>query len=463
MKLTRFWARGYRSLRDVTLDPLGDFNVFYGPNGSGKSNVVRGVETLVRAAEVWTEHERPGTSRFAASLARRDVLHADDRHRGARPEVTSTVLGLEAIAQDDPRELDLALGRIVHSTLLLELTVDWNGSRPFGASLRVEFDGEPWEDAERAAKAIEPGASARLTLARLVRRLFWTVSADRALRDESLSLEPPVSAGNHGESDDDPSASAPPSPIYEALRAGHLQTAIFHAKNDWDRENRARFDHLRALVARTLDLPEIDVGRDPVSGLIELRQPLRADPTREDISLRSAGLGVEQLVAIVASIMFSRSAIVAVEEPEAHLHAPTTGRSLRALLKGLVEPSDGAPRLLHQLFIATHSNLFDLDPHGYWDVSLKDGATAIRRGALHELYAHHLYEPGPAKRLLASALEQFGEEVVFRSKDGRRIGTAEMLRRLDEDDEIAMEFVRDMHAAALATLRVRAQREGDPR
>lgn len=46
MKLTRFSVKGYRSLRDVTLDDLGDFNIFYGPNGSGKSNVLDALQTF---------------------------------------------------------------------------------------------------------------------------------------------------------------------------------------------------------------------------------------------------------------------------------------------------------------------------------------------------------------------------------------------------------------------------------
>jgi hypothetical protein len=90
---------------------------------------------------------------------------------------------------------------------------------------------------------------------------------------------------------------------------------------------------------------------------------------------------------------------------------------------------------------------------------LDDGATCVARRPLHEIYAHHLYEPGPAKLLLMRALAQFGDEVVFRTHDGAQIGTQEMLRRLDEDDPIALEFVRDMHAAALASLRVRARRD----
>ena len=46
MRVRKFWVRGYRSLRDVTLDGLSDFNVFYGPNGSGKSNILDALHTF---------------------------------------------------------------------------------------------------------------------------------------------------------------------------------------------------------------------------------------------------------------------------------------------------------------------------------------------------------------------------------------------------------------------------------
>lgn len=464
MRIQRFWARNYRSLRDITLDGLGAFNVFYGPNGSGKSNVLRGIQALVRATELWAGYEKPGDARFAAALAR-GVLTSDDQRRSRGGGEHSTTLGFEVVADDTypVLENDLSLGNKYYRHLQVELSIEWSEGRPFSATIEVRFDGKPLAEAEEIARASTPGAFpqsplARATLARVASRLFWLVGADRALRDEQLRDLPPAAAVTATET-----PALREDPILAALREGRLQTAIFHAKNDLNSANRHRFSLLQSLLAETLHLPPLDVGRDPSTGLIDLRQPLPGSDEVGDVSMRSAGLGVEQVVAIVASILFAQCRIGALEEPEAHLHAPTTGRALRKLLKRLVEPGEGAPRVLHQLFVATHSNLFDLDPTGYWDVSLVEGATVIERKALRELYGHHLYEPGPAKLLLADALRHFGDEVVFRAKDGRRIEATEMLKLLDEDDDLALEFLRDMHAAALAALRVRAARgEGKP-
>lgn len=105
-----------------------------------------------------------------------------------------------------------------------------------------------------------------------------------------------------------------------------------------------------------------------------------------------AGLGVVQLYSILAKILFAGTSTVGVEEPEAHLHAPTSGLHLRKLLRRLVDEGH-----IEQLFIATHSNLFDLDPEGYFDVSLDEtGATVVKRCPIQEV-DRHFYEPGPVQ------------------------------------------------------------------
>ena len=49
MRITKFWARGYRSLKDVTLDPIGPFAVFYGPNGSQHVAIFLGNGQMIEA------------------------------------------------------------------------------------------------------------------------------------------------------------------------------------------------------------------------------------------------------------------------------------------------------------------------------------------------------------------------------------------------------------------------------
>ena len=99
--------------------------------------------------------------------------------------------------------------------------------------------------------------------------------------------------------------------------------------------------------------------------------------------------------------MLQGSSAVSIEEPEAHLHAPTTGLQLRQLLRRLLDEGH-----IEQLFVATHRNLFDLDPSGYWDVSLDaSGSTVVKQiSDLSRIDERHLYEPGPAKHALMQML-----------------------------------------------------------
>jgi hypothetical protein len=150
--------------------------------------------------------------------------------------------------------------------------------------------------------------------------------------------------------------------------------------------------------------------------------------------------------------MLLEARAVGIEEPEAHLHAPTSGRHLRQLLVRLVQEKH-----IDQLFIATHSNLFDLDPTGYYDVSLRDGCTVVERSDLTRIDREHLYEPGPAKHALARLLGYApADEVVFRRADGTPVTAEEMLRLLQEDDDVAVQFLRDVHGAAVRMVRVQA-------
>lgn len=65
---------------------------------------------------------------------------------------------------------------------------------------------------------------------------------------------------------------------------------------------------------------------------------------------------------------------------------PTTGIHLRTLLKRLVDED-----FIDQLFIATHSNLFDLDPEGYYEVTHDpELETQVARKPIHEIDAHLL-------------------------------------------------------------------------
>ncbi|MEZ4389749.1 MAG: AAA family ATPase [Polyangiales bacterium] len=441
MQIRRFWARGYRSLRELVLDPTGPFNIFYGPNGSGKSNILDALDALHRSLGV-VASERHGallnTQSAGSDMAREKesaagravcdlrILREEDVTRGLVP--AEMALGARwAFDPADQRRLGYA-----GASLEVELCFSAvNREAPRLWLSRVAIDEHETPD---LFERVPGGIDALLALLRRTAMDFARVDAARFPADETL---------------DAPGSSEEP-PVRSFLHEGKLKNALFAASTSRDHALRDRWKAYRSLLqGPPLCRPEFDITLDPVSKALDVRELLDGG----DVSIQRVGLGVAQLYAALAGIMLSNSDIVAIEEPEAHLHAPTTGRQFRELLLEVVRSNR-----VDQLFIATHSNLFDLDPEGYWDVSVREGDTIVQRKPLSEIDRLHLYEPGPAKHALLKLLRYApDDEVVFRRPDGSPVTAVEMQRSLQEDDATALAFLETLHGAALRVVRLGAR------
>jgi hypothetical protein len=272
----------------------------------------------------------------------------------------------------------------------------------------------------------------------VVRWAFCLVPADRGPREEKLE--------SNG------------SGIPDLLSRGHIKEAFFRAHNHPDALIRHRYKQLQSLLTGPpFERPPFVVTHDPDSGRLEIVEERAENPYRVfEVPLDLAGLGIAQIYSIVAQILLPGMRAVGIEEPEAHLHAPTSGLHLRQLLERMVEE-----RYIDQLFIATHSNLFDLDDSGYYDVSFdpERGTMVARRTDLIEIDEKHLYEPGPAKHALLGFLRYMDEDaVVFRKEDGAPVSVKEMLDMLQRDDLLALEFLRDVTGAAVRAVRVKSKK-----
>lgn len=396
MRITRFRASGYRSLRDFEIDGLGAVNVFYGPNGSGKSNILAALRTMFAALRV-----------------------AGGPHAGL-------VTGESAPRwiTDDDYSLGAGAGSIA-------------------------FDGEFAHGAPEVRTAI------RVVIRRAPHGVEVSVDSDFEQRMAAVgTVVTPSTRERFVESG---------YAVIDALRtSGDAADQLFAIKNHPDRAVRASLDRLRALLSGPpLHRPPFDVVQFPDTGRKQLREQVERDGAIHDIPVDLAGLGVAQLYSILSQIKLSKARAVAIEEPEAHLHGPTSGRHLRELLLRLVSEGD-----IDQLFVATHSNLFDLDPTGYWDVSIDEAtkSTRVARKPLYEIDGRHLYEPGPAKHALQETLRLYGDEHVFVADGDRKVSAKEMLDALQRDDELAVEFLKDLHAAALqiTSLRARRSKKSEP-
>jgi len=441
MRIVSFWAKGYRSLRDVRIENLGSFNVFYGRNGSGKSNILEAMRTLFALAPFALGNViQPGSSFPPGDAIKRRDLCSQDPSR-------KVVLGARLVSTTEAPEF--SAGTTSMRELTLEVTLDWlidQQPRLAMTCLRSEMD----DLLERLApkSGVPKPKGVQFPLEReiqaivsqtLPHRAFAVVSADRATRPETI-------ISHQGRED----------VIAEHLRNGRIKNAFLAAQNHPSHAIRRRFSELRKLLSGPpLSRPEVAPVHDPHTSEVDLREVLpEPNPEGKDVSLDLAGLGVAQIYSILAQCMLLGADAIGIEEPEAHLHAPTSGKDLRQLLKRLVDEEH-----IDQLFIATHSNLFDLDPKGYFDVSLKDGCTVVERAELTRVDREHLYEPGPAKHALLRMLEYMPpDDVVFRRPDGSPIGIDEMMRLLQEDDDLAVEFLKDLHSAALRMLKTKAKR-----
>jgi len=436
MQIKTFWARGYRSLADVRLDGLGQVNIFYGPNGSGKSNITDALQTLFYLMPVAIDSAYgPDDERISFREAGREAsrwICADDFF--ARQATDEIILG--AVVEDPLSGFDGARfqGAPVRH---VRIEIKFWRVRPGDYGLRITT---LYINDERPGLPIPVDQKeVREALRGMVPQAFSYLGATRTLSTkaptEGTAFEP-RSIGTIPDS--------------------RIVNELFRAKNSTDRGTRNRFDELQKFIADMLGRGRFDVLMSPETGNLQLREALSdPNPLGLDIPVDRTGLGVVQLYAIIAAIKLSGSRLVALEEPEAHLHAPTLGRKLRALLQSMVEDAS-----IHQLFISTHSNLFDLDPTGYFDIRMDDGGkTIVDRRPIHDI-DRHLYEPGPTLHALEELLAIAPtDKVMFRRADGSAITASQMLELLRDADPVALDYLKNLHAAAIDVVGLRSRRD----
>lgn len=451
MKIDRFWAKGYRSLVDVELKDLGPFNVFYGPNGSGKSNVLDAIRTLHRlvafilaprqgfAGHTWVPgcgYDRDRASALGPIALREGLV------RGSDPTTflseVSMQLGAEwSIGTTHGFAEALRITRfrlaVYFTSELLQL-----GSSLGFSSFEVDR-GDGWEPVrfkEGDDSSNEPTLLGR-TIGMLVRHFAYdVVDAIRSVAQAATG------AAQSGTED----------PIRASLERGEVKEALFLAYTSPDHERRQRLHQLREMLkGPPLNRPPFEPVQDPVTRRVDVREP---HPRGGDISLDMAGLGVAQVYAILGRLMLSGARAVAIEEPEAHLYERGAGLHLRELLLRAVREG-----YIDQLFIATHSSLFDLDDTGYFDVRLENHETKIEKRSLDEI-DRHLYEPGPTLHAFEELLRiSDPKRVMARRPDGTAVTTEEMLALLRAADPVALAYLEDLHRAAIDVVGLRARKK----
>ncbi len=442
MRIEAFWAKGYRSLRDVRLEPLGPFNVFYGPNGSGKSNLLAAMQAWLRLIPIALETSFMRTLFDAPDLP---PQQARELWRGQRAlHMEGAPLHVHDFTVGSERRrivlggtlVDLSPPEVQRVSITLELD-GTNLHKPTLLQWELEIDGLALNHDEQIAPAQREKLSALEKV--VIERKLSAVPADRMPRIEAASQRPPDGVD----------------PLSWYFQRGQLKDALFAAQNATSASTLRALEKFRQLMqGAPLHRPAFRTVEDPHTGIRDLREWLRPPFEGQDVSLDLAGLGIAQIYWILAQAMLSRADIITVEEPEAHLHAPTSGLHLRQLLGRLVDEGH-----IEQLFLATHSNLFDLDPIGYFDVHLDEsGATVVERRPLRDA-DRHFYEPGPTLHALEELLSVApADKVMFRRPDGAPVTAREMVDLLRSADPTALDYLRNLHGAAVDVVGLRSRK-----
>lgn len=452
MLITSLSIRGFRSIRELTMENMGRAVILYGQNGAGKSNILAALGVLFRALGELASRSGPIHAEGAVEVP--GILSVDDfMLNGDR--ALSVSVRLESPRSDLADVLPLKIAALRGLELAISALLPPVGAPRLWISQIAGIRHGRGDSIDLSQLMHVPMHPDKADLSTLQRQLGRQLQDDEIARFRNqlqsylvLNVAKGVlrSIADLRRSDVKDEKSRDSADIQGMLTAGDVRGAFVTAHQHPRPEVRDRFVRLQNLLTRPpLSLRPFDAVRTG-KGEPDIQARVLGGGA---VPLNLAGLGTHQLLYILSSIVLEPVDIVTLEEPEAHLHAPTSGRALRRLLVQLLDE-----RLVNQLFIATHSNLFDLDPEGYWHVERgEQGTTVERRTDLASIDRDHLYEPGPAKHALEDVLRLIPQAVVARMPNGDPITGEEMIRMLQADTDEAMEYCQSVVRAAVRLVR----------
>jgi putative ATP-dependent endonuclease of OLD family len=328
MRLVSFSVRNYRSITMANKLPIGDMTILVGPNNQGKSNILQALVTALRIVT--------GARTFRAARAYRYDVHdtgfvwerdfpiqLQESNPGARSEFTLE-FELSDLERTEFREL---VGSALSTNLKLTMKLGPSSEADF----EVPIQGPAKRSLSSKRREIATFIKNHLDLAYIppVRTLDISIRIVEQMLSRALSSI---------ESD----------PEYQEImvRMHELQRPILENLANGLRETLMDFlPEVRSVELRPADPSERRTFRQPCRVLVD-------DGTKTDLELK--GDGIKSLAAIALMRHSSqteseeRSLILAIEEPESHLHP----ESIHRLRKVLDEIAKG-----HQLVITTHSPL----------------------------------------------------------------------------------------------------------
>jgi hypothetical protein len=377
MKLKSFDVQGFKNLTGSAIfGPLQPINVLHGANNSGKTNVLQAMDVYFRLLRAGNHisKEQVVTLEPAGNPAGYpfDVIFNLQSPSPIRWQAEI------AIEQAELEEVGIELNHPTdHIAIGLELAPGLGG-----AQLRVtrfllgDVDAAS-KDPGRDGPVISFAQQIRAHIARTYALEAGSGGAPFALLDV-----------------------APAAPEAGGLVPQTLRDALFDARQSLKREERRRWS-LFVQMARELE-PELGRGEfDTAFDRATGRAGLVYDSGDAAVPVDSLGSGIQKFVALLASLVLSRSMFVGLEEPEVHLSYSLQQR-LGRVMKGLA--ANGGPQ---QFFISSHSTALD-DAENSFVLEIQDGALVIAQKPWRESGAPPPPPPLPARE----PAREFGESAL---------------------------------------------------
>jgi ABC-type transport system involved in cytochrome c biogenesis ATPase subunit len=431
MRLLRFSVSSFRSLDNVTLDfeaaRAQRVAVLRGKNGAGKSNVLRAIDLWFQL--LWhgpspggkQEHrlpewdlglsaddfcrQKPGLIKLSGKIT--DLRLVLNRSQFANPHDFNDVEAEFLITRS-------AKGALIECT---SYTVnEWSISAP-AHLLPQHGDTVPFQESWRSA-IIDVLRLHALKHIPAFRRLEKEAPAEsRSLRPHDLSVE-------------------------------HLQEFLFDAQHSPDPVLRDAYKRFQSFItAEPLKRGHLTVIKDAAGlALLEERE---LGAVVADLPVQSLGSGDQEVLVLMALVFLSSTAIVAIEEPEAHLHW-TNQRVLREALRKVAEDDSVLPL---QVLLESHSHEFQYGDF-FFDVTRNEatGLTEVVHKPNEEAYPH-FNEPGPVRDALRGLLRRTlrPDEVLFHLL-GSDVTAGEMMDWLERNDPRAREFLEQTARSVLLAM-----------
>lgn len=351
MRIVDFSIQNYRSLRDVSMNDLGNLNILLGKNSSGKSNVLEALSLFFSEFAV-TGGNTPGLNEYFWS------------HNARDDPITFTVR-----LQFDPDELDdiftqafivsLGLDRgppEIDNTVeikrqLLNVQGTWKTvSISLGGHLLVQDDALP-ETITYGETSTDKSPATVTTISKTLQIKIQT-SLTAGLRSKFKVLT--INRDGRG------------SDRFRATLADpQVQATIWSLDQSLAFSESERYGSFEEAFGKTTGLR-----LDPAQSRIMVRKEFRRTP------LELEGGGVQTSANLLGSMLLSpdRNQIIAIEEPESHLH-PEMQRNLSREIE---------KRSKHQqIFLATHSPIIvsAIDSKDVWLVKESLGQTQVLKTA----------------------------------------------------------------------------------